>query len=101
MKPKTPQEILEYLIENPTKKVGSKHGYFVLGDAYRISGCSEFYKGQLILVEFRFGDRFFSQLNHWNPRWGSRTEDLSKFAQQLSDIGRSNLRKPTSKELVH
>lgn len=95
MKPRSKQEIFNYLVENPTKKVGTQLGYYVLGDAYKISGYSNFYKGQLILVEFRFGFYYFSQLNHWGTRWGSKKEDLSSFSQHDLDMGRQIRRNKT------
>ena len=65
MKPQFLPEIFNYLTNRPNcTKVGSKHGYYALGDAYNITGMYE-HRNKIVLVELRFGNFTFSQYNHW------------------------------------
>lgn len=65
MKPQLLADIFNYLINNRSiTKVGGRHGYYALGDAYKITGMNE-HKDKIVLVEFRFNDFTFSQYNYW------------------------------------
>lgn len=68
-KPTGYANVFSYLLDNHhVKRVGTIFGYFALGDAYTISGNNPFYQGQLVLVEFCFGQFTRSQKNHWGCR---------------------------------
>ena len=65
MKPLLLVDIFKYLTNSSSiTKIGSRYGYYALGDAYNITGMHQ-HRNKVVLVEFRFNDFTFSQYNHW------------------------------------
>ncbi len=84
MKPQLLTDIFNYLISSRSiTKVGGRHGYYALGDAYEITGMNE-RQNKIVLVEFRFNDFTFSQYNHWkfmcNKQFGIAKPTVNYYA---------------------